>query len=65
MNQLKAIEVSHNMSTSADTIDNKLIAIFENINPATKRIVKHLKFMSIIVGCHPIALLFSLMTFFV
>ena len=65
MNQLKAIEISHNMSSKAEDIDDQLFKIYENINPKTARIAKHLGFVSVFVGCHPIALLFSLMTFFV
>jgi len=65
MNQLKSIEISHNMSSGASIMDEKLLKIYEDINAKTKRIVKHLRFASVFVSCHPTALLFALMTYFV
>ena len=65
MNQLKNIEIAQQMSDRAFCLDEQLMKIYENINQKTKRITKHLRFISIIVSCHPIGLLFALMTFFV
>jgi len=62
MNSLDMVEIVEKMTADEFEIDEKLLKVYEDINPETRRIAGDLRFISIWLGCHPIVLLFGLMS---